>query len=323
MPKEANNGNLRIKQYSKYLDNEQRLNIANTLLEAKVQKSYELLVELSKFYEEINVNELEQQFADELKLIGQQKTKDLNKLLMCEGRIAGLYWDNLKKIFNKLAPEFNYQGRKNKSYSWNMNASDEINALLNYGYAILEAQVKRSINTVGFDPSIGYLHEIAHSKYPLQYDIQELYRWLIDLSVIELLEEKRLKKSDFIVTENYHIRLKEQTANALIEKIKMNFNRKVKYKTQNYMYATILLYNVQTLSNYIIGKHDTLVVQIPGIKINRTDNSEIREEIMDMLPEERRQLGIRRNTLWYMKKNIQEGKKIKIYNKVKTKIISE
>jgi len=39
-----------------------------------------------------------------------------------------------------------------------------------------------------------------------------------------------------------------------------------------------------------------------------------------MSPEERRRLGINRNTLWYMKKNILEGKKIKIYEKVKTKV---
>ncbi|MEM0147312.1 MAG: CRISPR-associated endonuclease Cas1 [Candidatus Micrarchaeaceae archaeon] len=56
------------------------------------------------------------------------------------------------------------------------------------------------------------------------YDIQKLYRWLVDLSVIQFLEEKKLKKTDFIVTENYSIRLREGTAKALIEKIKLNFN---------------------------------------------------------------------------------------------------
>jgi len=40
-----------------------------------------------------------------------------------------------------------------------------------------------------------------------------------------------------------------------------------------------------------------------------------------MTPEERRGLGINRNTLWYIQKNLREGKKIKIYDKVKAKIV--
>ena len=79
--------------------------------------------------------------------------------------------------------------------------------MLNYGYAILESEVKKDLNSIGLDPSISFLHELSNSRASLVYDIQELYRWLVDLSVIQLLEEKKLKKADFIVTENYNIRL--------------------------------------------------------------------------------------------------------------------
>jgi hypothetical protein len=34
------------------------------------------------------------------------------------------------------------------------------------------------------------------TKTPLVYDIQELFRWLVDVSVLLLLEEKKLKKYD-------------------------------------------------------------------------------------------------------------------------------
>jgi len=101
-----------------------------------------------------------------------------------------------------------------------MNAGDEINALLNYGYAILESLCCKQINIIGLDPCVGYVHEMDKSKTPLIYDIQELGRWIIDLSIIESLEGKKLKKSDFIVTENYHTRLKVDTANMLIDAIR-------------------------------------------------------------------------------------------------------
>jgi len=56
--------------------------------------------------------------------------------------------------------------------------------LLNYGYAILESEIRKTINGIGLDYSIGFLHEINQSRTPLVYDIQELFRWLIDISVI-------------------------------------------------------------------------------------------------------------------------------------------
>ena len=83
--------------------------------------------------------------------------------------------------------------------------------------------------------SIGYLDEIAPSKHPLVYDLQELFRYVIDYSVIELLETK-LKKSDFIVTENYHVRLRPKTAKLLIENIKDNFNKRYEFKGSSILY---------------------------------------------------------------------------------------
>jgi CRISPR-associated protein Cas1 len=39
-----------------------------------------------------------------------------------------------------------------------------------------------------------------------------------------------------------------------------------------------------------------------------------------MTPEQRKELGINKSTLWYIQKNLREGKKVKLYDKVKSKI---
>jgi len=39
-----------------------------------------------------------------------------------------------------------------------------------------------------------------------------------------------------------------------------------------------------------------------------------------MTPENRKKLGINKSTLFYMKKNIQDGKNIKIYDKIIKKL---
>ena len=218
-------------------------------------------------------------------------------------------------------PEFNFTGRKNKSNSRNYNASDEINALLNYGYAILESEIRKGINSVGLDYSIGFLHEINQSRTPLVYDIQELFRWIIDVSVIQLLEEKKIKKSDFIITENYHTRLGEDVAKLLIEKINSNFNAKYSYKNhKQYSYQIILQDNLQQLGNFIIDKKNEFDFVIPKINLNRNDNLELREKILKMTSNERKKLGINKSTLWYIKKNLSDGKTPKIYEKILLKI---
>ncbi|MDH3395515.1 MAG: hypothetical protein OEL52_05085 [Nitrosopumilus sp.] len=59
---------------------------------------------------------------------------------------------------------------------------------------------------------------------------------------------------------------------------------------------------------------------IPKIKLNRNDGLELREKILKMTPDERKQLGIIKSTLWYMKKNLVDGKNPKIYEKTLSKI---
>ena len=39
-----------------------------------------------------------------------------------------------------------------------------------------------------------------------------------------------------------------------------------------------------------------------------------------MTPEERKRLGINKSTIWYMKNNVKDGKRIKLYDKTLKKI---
>ena len=136
-----------------------------------------------------------------------------------------------------------------------------------------------------------------------------------------MLEKKKIKKSDFIITENYHTRLGEEIAKLLIEKINSNFNARYNYKNDiNYSYQIILQDNLQHLSNFIIDKKKEFDFVIPKMKLNRNDNAQLKENILSMTNDERKRLGINKSTLWYIKKNLSEGKTPKIYEKILLKI---
>ncbi len=87
------------------------------------------------------------------------------------------------------------------------------------------------------------MHETNQNRTPLVYDVQELFRWPIDMSVMQLLEEKKIKKSDFIIIENYHIQLGEDVAKLLIEKINLNFNTKYNFKNGKQCSYQIISYD--------------------------------------------------------------------------------
>ena len=332
LPEQPKSGKLRINQYRKYLDSNIRFEIARKIVDCKVEKSLELLSVFSEYYDFIEIYKIKKIIDDEKEFLEQSVRKEtdsgkdiakfLKRLMNYEGKFATVYLDEISKIFFYVVPEFPFNGRKNKSHSRNYNASDEINALFNYGYSVLESEVRKAINTVGLDYSIGFLHEINQSRTPLVYDIQELFRWLIDLSTIQLLEEKKITKKDFLITENYNTRVRERGVKLLVEKIKSNFNRKVTYKrNMNHSYQNILLDNVQMLSNFISGKNKKLEFLIPDIPIESDlDFQKIKQNLIHMTPERRKELGINKSTLWYLKKNIESGKKPKIYKKVLEKL---
>ena len=163
------------------------------------------------------------------------------------------------------------------------------------------------------------MHEITQSKHPLVYDLQELFMYVVDYSVIELLETG-LKKSDFITTENYHIRLKPDTAKKLIEKIQGNFNKRYEFRNKQHTLENIMFENIRELSKYVLGKAMEMKFNIPNINIERNDNIEMRNKIISIDPEKRKELKINKSTLWYQQRKIKEGKTIKLYGKTKVRI---
>jgi CRISPR-associated protein Cas1 len=94
----------------------------------------------------------------------------------------------------------------------------------------------------------------------------------------------------------------------------------VTYKKKQHTYQYVLGDNVQMLANYISDRSKVLEFNIPGVPIKRNDDNKTRDFILNMTPDQRKKLGLNKSTLWYIQKNLREGKKVKLYDKVKAKI---
>jgi CRISPR-associated protein Cas1 len=60
---------------------------------------------------------------------------------------------------------------------------------------------------------------------------------------------------------------------------------------------------------------------VPEMQLKCNDDNVTRDFILNMTPEQRKELGINKSTLWYIQKNLREGKKVKLYDKVNAKVV--
>lgn len=65
-------------------------------------------------------------------------------------------------------------------------AAEDVNRVLNYGYAVLRAMTGRAVCAVGLHPSIGLHHHNRYSQFTLADDIMEPFRVVVDRAAIEI-----------------------------------------------------------------------------------------------------------------------------------------
>jgi CRISPR-associated endonuclease Cas1 len=96
-------------------------------------------------------------------------------------------------------------------------AANPINALLNYVYAILEAEASIATRVVGLDPGLGVLHADQNNRDSLAADLMEPVRPLVDRAVFDLLRRRTFSADDFHETGQGVCRLTPRLARELAE----------------------------------------------------------------------------------------------------------
>ncbi|KKG10935.1 CRISPR-associated endonuclease Cas1 [Methanosarcina sp. 2.H.A.1B.4] len=178
----------------------------------------------------------------------------------------------------------------------------------NYGYSLLEAECLRAINTVGLDAQVGFLHEMTPCKNSLAYDLQEPFRFLVDLAVINLIESGAMETKDFIRTENYNLRLKPTGARKIFNEFTNMLNKKVSYQGKESTWSYVIFLKVRELAHYLTSKKEKMDFVKPEYEIERIDSQEIRQKILNISYVDWKKLGFSKGTLHYMKQNARSDK---------------
>jgi CRISPR-associated protein Cas1 len=210
-----------------------KFKVAKAIVEAKIARSIQVLEWLDERYD-ISRDVLAVK-REALKL-GHARTVDAIRSV--EGRVVLKYWD----AYGKVLPEsLDFQGRMTSSHQ--NNATDPVNAALNYGYGFLEGECRRAINAVGLEPSIGFLHESSdyQTKQSLVYDFQEPFRWIADVAVIDAFESEVLDLPDFYFTgDDYRYRFDPEAKQRVLDLLRDRFNSGVTYKGRVFKWDSVI-----------------------------------------------------------------------------------
>lgn len=73
-----------------------------------------------------------------------------------------------------------------------------MNVLLSLGYTLLANKALGAVQTVGFDPYLGILHQLEYKRPSLALDLMEEFRpLLVDSLVLRVCSDGRIGPDDF------------------------------------------------------------------------------------------------------------------------------
>jgi CRISPR/Cas system-associated endonuclease Cas1 len=96
-------------------------------------------------------------------------------------------------------------------------AANPVNAILNYLYALLEAECSLAVAALGLDPEMGLLHMDTINRDSLACDLMEPIRPDVDAYLLKWITDRPLKKNWFFEERNGNCRLMADLASQLAQ----------------------------------------------------------------------------------------------------------
>jgi len=131
-----------------------------------------------------------------------QMAVSVGEIMGIEGKLAHNWFELLTEV---LPEDLRFKGRNRRP------PRDPVNSLLSLGYTLLLSEVRRTILTEGFDPSLGFLHQDYPGRETLALDFMEIFRTGVDLFVLQWIRATSLDSASFYYRKSDGCRLSKRT----------------------------------------------------------------------------------------------------------------
>jgi len=221
----------------------------------KLKNQYSTLGTLAKRRKDSDANSADKMYGKreeislkirEMEQIDAENIESVRDSIMgIEGVASANYWSAIMPI---IPEEFGFKGRSGRY------APDPTNAMLNYGYGVLEGEVWRAIHFAGLDPYGGFLHVDKPGKPSLVLDLMEEFRQqLIDKSIIKLISRKEVKLEDFSMRENLCF-LGDKARRTLLKEILERFEDYIAIGEEKMRWCDLMLNQARNIGKFLRGE---------------------------------------------------------------------
>jgi CRISPR/Cas system-associated endonuclease Cas1 len=155
------------------------------------------------------------------------EVESIDAIRFVESRAAKVYWKAWRTVLSKfptkdqhLVPDHwcRFDSRISPlSGASPRLAANPVNAILNYLYALLEAECRLAVATLGLDPEMGMLHMDTSNRASLACDLMEPIRPDVDAYVLRWILHQPLKRNWFFEERNGNCRLMADLASQLTQ----------------------------------------------------------------------------------------------------------
>lgn len=144
------------------------------------------------------------------------RARSVAELVQRESRATDAYWRRWTVRLSERWPRHDFKGRSRPDYPTNLRAVSRVNAVLNYGYSLLEAAARVTCYRVGLLPDVGFLHAPSPHKEPMVYDLQEYGRAWVDEATLDWLTVRENQRGYFR-SEDWTFHLSRDMARSLVD----------------------------------------------------------------------------------------------------------
>jgi CRISPR-associated protein Cas1 len=158
------------------------------------------------------------------------------------------------------------------------------------------------------------------TKQSLVYDLQEPFRWIADVVVVEAFESGVLDLPNFyFIGDDYRYRFEPEAKQRFLDLLRDRFNPGVRYKRRLLKWDTIIERKAMELGRFLIDRSTRLDFAEPVSTLHTLDDRQLRNRILSLSQQEAGDLGIGRSTLHYLRRGAMNGRTLKLHAKTLSK----
>ncbi|MBX3452706.1 MAG: CRISPR-associated endonuclease Cas1 [Planctomycetaceae bacterium] len=237
------NVELRMAQSRAAFDPELALPLARGFIVAKIRNSRTLLRRHAAEEHKADLDRLAESTQRA------ERANSRESLLGIEGMAAKTYFAGFARLLRG-GETFQLESRNRRP------PTDPINALLSFVYALLTREMTITLQSVGFDPFLGFLHQPRYGRPSLALDLAEEFRPLIaDSVVLTLVNNEEVSARSFISRAG-SVALTDAGRKAVIAGFERRMETEVTHPIFGYRisYRRVLEVQARLLSRVLLGE---------------------------------------------------------------------